>query len=46
MSKQPKPTIPTPPMVFVIKIDLRKIRWIEPCPRSGDWWPFPLPRRS
>jgi len=41
MSKKPKPTVPNRPTVVSIKIDLRKIRWIEPCLGSGDWWPFP-----
>jgi hypothetical protein len=39
MSKKSKPTVPQRPAVVVIKIDLRKVRWIEPRRGSGDWWP-------
>jgi hypothetical protein len=44
MSKQPKPTVPRLLMVVVVKIDLQRIRWIEPRPRSGEWWPLPRPQ--
>lgn len=47
MSKQSKPIVPKPPAVVVIKIDLRKVRWIETTlPRRGDWWPFSGPWRQ
>jgi len=45
MFKKPKPKIPSRPTVVVIQIDLRKIRWIEPRPGTGDWWPLPLPQQ-
>jgi hypothetical protein len=45
MSKKSKPTVPKPHTVAVIKIDLRKVRWIETLPRRGDWWPFSAPWR-
>jgi hypothetical protein len=32
-SKVPKP----PAVVLVIRIDLRKVRWIETMPRRVDW---------
>jgi hypothetical protein len=45
MSKKPKPTVPSRPTMVVIKIDLSRVRWIEPRQGSGDWWPFPLSGR-
>ncbi|MFZ0179582.1 MAG: hypothetical protein WAL84_06885 [Candidatus Dormiibacterota bacterium] len=41
MFKQPKHTVPIRPTVVIVKLDLRRIRWIEPRPGSGEWWPVP-----
>jgi hypothetical protein len=30
--------------VATLKLDLRRVRWIEPISGSGDWWPLPLRR--
>ena len=30
---------------MVVRIDLRRIRWIEPIRESGEWWPLPLKKR-
>jgi hypothetical protein len=42
MVKKPKPADPQRPETL-IRIDLSRIRWIEPLPRRGDWWPFSGP---
>jgi hypothetical protein len=44
MTWRPKHLFQKRPEVVVVKISLRRIRWIEPIAGSGHWWPFPLPR--
>jgi hypothetical protein len=39
MFKHPKTTPSRRPPVVVVRVDLQRIRWIEPCPRSDSWWP-------
>ena len=43
-AKKPKPTLPQR-IEALMRIDLRRVRWIEPLPRRGDWWPFSGPWR-
>ena len=45
MTWLPKHLFQKRPEVVVVRIELRRIRWIEPIAGSGHWWPFPLPRR-
>jgi hypothetical protein len=44
MAKKPKPVLHLRTEAL-IRIDLRRVRWIEPLPRRGDWWPFSGPWR-
>jgi len=43
--KHPKPD-PKGRFEAILSIDLRRIRWIEPIPRSDSWWPVPRRRRT
>jgi hypothetical protein len=45
MAWRPKHLFQKRPEVVAVTINLRRIRWIEPIPRSGRWWPL-LPRES
>jgi hypothetical protein len=39
MAKKPKLEVPKQTEIL-LKVDLRRIRWIEPLPRRSGWWSF------
>ena len=44
IKKHPKPATQAP-LEAILSFDLRRVRWIEPIPRSEDWWPVPRRHR-
>lgn len=43
MAKPPKVS-PKTHLTVIVRLELSRVRWIEPLPRSKPWWPVPRTR--